>query len=237
MMETAYGFTISGETVLVSRIDYYYVKFGSEEYLDDMQLRLGTFFDLGVNQCGLDGQEVLQLFLGSGLANQFERQIPAYICGKSGTELLEYALEKCGRDVAVPNEERWPVSPEYWVGYSLPAFQVSTGYSYARLFEMLTFDDIRGLHYKLQDRDEREFVQAVLALIRTRSASNRLQQFRKNLGLTQAQLAADSGVSLRSIQLYEQGEKDINRAAADTVRRLSKVLRCTMEELLEPPVR
>lgn len=220
----------------MSRVEYYYVNFNNELYLDEMQLRLGTFFDLGVNQCGLDGQEVVGLFLTSGLAELFERQIPKYIVGMSGTELLQFALEKCGNGIPVPNEDRWPVSADYWVGYSLPAFQVSTGYTYARLFETLTYDDIRGLHYRLQERDEKDFVREVLRLIQSRKAPVRLQVFRKELGLTQAELAEASGVSLRSIQLYEQGEKDINRAAADTVRRLSQVLRCTMEELMEAPV-
>ena len=42
-----------------------------------------------------------------------------------------------------------------------------------------------------------------------------------------------SGVSLRSIQMYEQHNKDINKASAETVLSLAKVLGCTMEDLLE----
>ena len=46
-------------------------------------------------------------------------------------------------------------------------------------------------------------------------------------------LAKRSQVSLRSIQMYEQRNKDINKASAETVLRLSRVLGCTMEDLLE----
>ena len=42
-----------------------------------------------------------------------------------------------------------------------------------------------------------------------------------------------SGVSLRSIQMYEQRNKDINKASAETLYRLSKVFGCSMEDLLE----
>ena len=49
----------------------------------------------------------------------------------------------------------------------------------------------------------------------------------------QAELAKRSQVSLRSIQMYEQRNKDINKASAETVLRLSRVLGCTMEDLLE----
>ena len=50
-----------------------------------------------------------------------------------------------------------------------------------------------------------------------------------------AYLAGKSGieVNLRSIQMYEQHNKDINKASAETVLSLAKVLGCTMEDLLE----
>ena len=56
---------------------------------------------------------------------------------------------------------------------------------------------------------------------------------RDRYGCTQAELAKRSNVSLRSIQMYEQRNKDINRASAETVLSLAKVLGCTMEDLLE----
>lgn len=60
-----------------------------------------------------------------------------------------------------------------------------------------------------------------------------LQKIRKNKGLTQAQLSELSGVSLRMIQYYEQGYKDINKAQAIVLYQLAQVLECTIEELLE----
>lgn len=50
---------------------------------------------------------------------------------------------------------------------------------------------------------------------------------------TQSKLAEESGVNVRMIQHYEQGVKDINRAAALTVYRLAQALDCTVEDLLE----
>jgi len=46
-------------------------------------------------------------------------------------------------------------------------------------------------------------------------------------------LAERSGVSIRSIQMYEQRNKNINKASADTMYRLAKALGCTMEDLIE----
>jgi transcriptional regulator with XRE-family HTH domain len=60
-----------------------------------------------------------------------------------------------------------------------------------------------------------------------------LQKKRKDARYTQRQLAADARVSLRTLQYYEQGVLDINKASAATVYRLALVLGCQMDELLE----
>ena len=60
-----------------------------------------------------------------------------------------------------------------------------------------------------------------------------LQERRKAKGISQAQLAEASGVGLPIIQKYERGAKDINRAAAISVKALADALGCRMEDLLE----
>lgn len=60
-----------------------------------------------------------------------------------------------------------------------------------------------------------------------------LKRIRTDRGYSQKQLSGLSGVSLRSIQMYEQRNKDINKAQSDSLYRLAKALGCTMEDLLE----
>lgn len=60
-----------------------------------------------------------------------------------------------------------------------------------------------------------------------------LQSIRKIKGLSQNDLAKISGLSRSSICKYESGEKNINKAAAATILILSKVLDCSMEDLIE----
>lgn len=60
-----------------------------------------------------------------------------------------------------------------------------------------------------------------------------LKRIRTVYGCSQAELASLSGVSLRSVQMYEQRHKDINKAGAETVFRLAKALGCTVEDLIE----
>lgn len=60
-----------------------------------------------------------------------------------------------------------------------------------------------------------------------------LKRIRTAYGVTQAELSERSGVSLRSIQMYKQRNKNINKASVDTVYSLAKVFVCTMEDLIE----
>lgn len=61
----------------------------------------------------------------------------------------------------------------------------------------------------------------------------KIQEIRKARGLSQRELAEASGVNVRVLQHYEQGFKDINKAAAETVKALADALGVRMEDLLE----
>ena len=64
-------------------------------------------------------------------------------------------------------------------------------------------------------------------------SETKLKRIRLIYGCSQRELAEMSGVSLRSIQMYEQRNKDINKAQAESLYCLAKALGCTMEDLLE----
>ncbi len=60
-----------------------------------------------------------------------------------------------------------------------------------------------------------------------------LKRIRSASGLSQSQLAKESDVLLRSIQMNEQRRNDINKPSMDTVYRLSKALGCNIRDLME----
>jgi transcriptional regulator with XRE-family HTH domain len=57
--------------------------------------------------------------------------------------------------------------------------------------------------------------------------------YRERIGLSQSELAKESGVSVRMIQHYEQRLKDLGRAQTKTIWLLARALRCSMEDLME----
>lgn len=63
--------------------------------------------------------------------------------------------------------------------------------------------------------------------------ATKLQEIRKTRGFTQKELAEKTGMNLITLRRYENGDRNINLAAALTVWKLSQVLECGIEELLD----
>ena len=214
--------------------EYAFIRLNEGLYEQELREKLGTYFDTAVNHNGMRGQEAANLLVSSGLAEHLERQNPAFVAGKSGTELLSWACEQVGLSPEVANPPRTPTTPDYWVGYMLGLFQVAAGWTYRQVFERMSYADLRGMHSWCQDMSEREVVDTICDELLKRPQQKALRRMRKASGLTQSQLAAQAGLSMRTIQQYEEGQKDINKAAVGNVRKLALILHCTIEDLLEP---
>lgn len=60
--------------------------------------------------------------------------------------------------------------------------------------------------------------------------------FRRKMSFFQKTEVEFSGVNLRNIQMYEQRGNDIDKAQAQILYKLSRVLGCSIEDLLENPM-
>lgn len=60
----------------------------------------------------------------------------------------------------------------------------------------------------------------------------RLVELRKAADLTRAALSEASGVSVRTLESYEQGMRPLSSASGDILLRISKALGCTVEDLI-----
>ena len=61
----------------------------------------------------------------------------------------------------------------------------------------------------------------------------KLQELRKNKGLSQSQLSKLSGVPLRTIQQWECGQRDIDGAALERLCDLATALDCKIYDIVE----
>ncbi len=205
-----------------------------EIYLENVMSSLGDAFDYAVNDCGLEGETFLKLFMASSVAKSIENGEPAYIAGKSGIELVRECIgETIGKHLDIQPGERFARTPEYWGGWALAYYQWFSRRKFTEICKVITFHDLLCMYPTLHEADITKFTDVVDKRIREAYPETNLKRFRTSYGCTQNELAEMSGVSLRSIQMYEQRQKDINRASAESIHSIAKVLGCTVEDLLE----
>lgn len=205
-----------------------------EIYLNKAQSVLGDAFDYAINICGIPGKDFVKLFLVSTISSRMEKGEPAILSGKSGIELVqEVILETKGQNLQYTPCERLSRSKEYWIGWAVAFYQWYSDMRYRDIFKLASYEALENMYYTLHEADISKFVDIMSAKVHETFPDTNLKRIRLLYGCTQAELADRAGVSLRSIQMYEQRNKNINKASVDTVYRLSKVLGCTIEDLLE----
>ena len=142
-------------------------------------------------------------------------------------------METTGKQLDTVPDEHFGRSREYWIGWAVCYYQWYSARSYSDIFAALSYDDLQNMYYTLHEADISKFADIADNRIREYFKDTNLKRIRSSYGCTQAELAKRSGVSLRSIQMYEQRNKDINKASVESLYRISKVLGCTIESLLE----
>lgn len=205
-----------------------------ETYLSKAQSALGEAFDYAVNTCDIPGQSFIRQFVASSISKRMENGEPLYLSGKSGIELArDVLLETTGKEPSAEPEDRFARSAEYWIGWAIAYYQWWSERSFSAIFRALTFEELRTVYRTLHETDISKFVDIADARIKELYPETNLKRIRTAYGCTQADLAKQSGVSLRSIQMYEQRRKDINKASVENVYRLAKALGCATENLIE----
>lgn len=207
-----------------------------EFYLTMAMENLGDAFEYAVYELKLEPDDFFQRFLASGIADAFGRGNPVFMAGVSGAEMARTVLEKTGTECTMPcSNASFNKGPEYWAGWALAYYQWQSGRPFSNIYRYISIADIIQMYYPLHEADERKFADVMDEHIQAKSAEEptRLQFYRKLAGYSQKQLSVASGIALRSIQMYEQRNKDINKAQFATVHKLARTLGCGMENLLE----
>lgn len=208
----------------------------SESYLTDAKSSLAEMLDYAINGCALKADRLSQLFVQSGFAEKFETGNPTVLAGMSGIELARAVLVKlgCEDEAAEPifSEER---SPEYWAGWALAEYQWATAKRFKDIFRIVPLSKIISMYPVFHEMDVSQFITVINGIMNSAVSCPRLKAMRESRGLSQAELAEKSGVKLRSIQMYEQRVNDIDKAQSQTLFKLSRILSCDIEDLLENP--
>lgn len=205
-----------------------------EMYLEKARIALGRMFDFVVYQLGYSIEKFFDLFISSGVSRRFENGDVDLLVGKSGVEIGYEVLDKTFGDVQ-PIEIEFTAnrSEEYWTGWVLAYYQWMYGISFSKINEKISIRDILALYTPYHEMDIRQVVDKLDEMMINEDEDTNLKKRRKAAGLSQSGLAKEVGVSVRTIQQYEQRQKDINKASAERMLAFAKRLYCDVEDLME----
>ena len=190
--------------------------------------------DFAVYDLKYDISEFFNLFIKSGVAERFGSGDFTVIVGMSGVELAYEVLEQYGTEYnRVKPNYTFNRSEEYWTGWALAYYQWETSMSFAEIIQYVPIEDIVALYSPYHEMDIRQFVDKMNAMYKAVKPQTNLKLLRKRAGLSQRELADMSGIPVRTIQQYEQRQKNINKAQTEYVVMLAKVLCCEVEDLIE----
>lgn len=208
----------------------------NELYLNDAQKLLANMLDYAINDCKQSPDWFIEVFTQSNISREFEIGSPAVLSGKAAAEIVQEILKRINPDEVFPlasfSIER---SPEYWAGWSLAYYQWYTAKRFKDIFNRIPLSDILLMYKLYHEMDLSSFVDAMDRKYNETVLDVKLKVIREARGLSQAELSKLSGVNLRSIQLYEQKVNDIDKAQAQTLYKLTRVLGCNIEDILENP--
>lgn len=203
-------------------------------YLEKARTNLGRMLDFAVYDLKYDIADFFELFITSGVASKFENGDFNVLVGMSGFELAYEVLEKSNISFERINPD-YTVnrSEEYWTGWALAYYQWETSLNFKEIVRYIPIKEIQALYSPYHEMDIRQFVDKMNSLYKLAKPETNLKFLRQKAGLSQRELAELSGVPIRTIQQYEQRQKSINKAQAEYLIAIAKVLCCEMKDLME----
>lgn len=205
-----------------------------ETYLNSIQKRIGLAFDFAINDCQIKPDDFIKMFLASSNCKYLENGDIFMVIGRSGYEIVyDIAYEIKKYEIKIKPTSKYDRTIEYWIGYAVSYYQWYTNRSFKEIFEAITYKELEKMYITLHKADISKFVEYIDEIIKNKHPETNLKRFRLQNGLSQKELSVESNVSLRSIQMYEQKNRDINKASVETIYMLSKTLNCKIEDLIE----
>ena len=84
--------------------------------------------------------------------------------------------------------------------------------AFAEMNLYVPIKEVLGMYHPFHEMDIRQFVDAMNVLYKERKKETNLKIRRQKAGLSQKELSELAGIPLRTIQQYEQRQKNINKA-------------------------
>lgn len=220
----------------------------NSNYLSNVQSNLGAMLDCGINTLEFDARDFYNMFLASDMSDKINKGDAYTICTLGGVELAEYVVcfamnnsnfihVKKASDPAFNQHLNDAIinveSREYWAGTVIAEYAWEKNISFDELDRNIPIEEVMKLYNDFKNADSLVINIRLDEMMKKASSVARLKVRRELMGFSQSELSKQSGVPLRTLQQYEQKQKNINNAKAIYLVNLSSALKCDVRDLME----
>lgn len=201
----------------------------NNNYLLNYKEKIAYVFSYAIDNLNIDIDEFENRFKNFEYITLLEKGDPHFVSGTSAIELVHEIFKEIKIDKTKFN--LYSFSKAYWAGYYLSHYAWYSSYSYKEIFSHIPLKVIISLYNPYHEMDISKFIDFMdLQMDKKRAIALKKIRIKKNM--TQKELSIISNVSLRMIELYEEGRNDIKKAEVGTIYKLAKALDVTIEELI-----
>ncbi len=206
----------------------------SKLYLDSAMNTLGYMLEYAVYDVKISPRDAFDRFMISGIASRYEKGDSTYTVGRSGVEIMEEAMLQTDKGwVFIEKQLRPDRTPEFWAGWALAYVQWELGCTFKDILEVFPIEKVIEAYHTYHEMDVKQFRDYVIEKMLSSRKVSRLKERREEMGMSQSQLARKADIPVRTIQQYEQKQKNINHARITYLTVLARVLRCNEADIME----
>ena len=157
-----------------------------------MQRILGDAVDFAVMQLGVEIDVFGKAFAVSDASKQFGSGNPRYVAGMNGCELARKVLE----ETHTPFQDAEDVmfidkGSEYW---ALAFYQWFSGYDFMDILTDVSMERILAMYAVYHEMDLMQVADRMDERMKSAYPQTKLRMYKENCGLSQSELAVESGV-------------------------------------------
>lgn len=192
---------------------------------------MAEMFEYAENTVRVNAKDFFSLFNNTNISDAFFTLDIKYILGKSSIEIVKEVLDLNHIKYKTLIHRKRFVNDAYWVGLIVSSYCFAKNISFKKFEQVFDINDIKRMYNPLHEAPHNKAIEAIDCILSSKKTN--LSIVRENAGYSQNELSAISGVSLRSIQMYEQRNKDINKASFSTIKSLATTLHVSLDDLYE----
>ena len=193
---------------------------------------MGEMFEYSKCYLHIDGDEFFELLNCTHISEKLYNLDIIYIYGKSSIDIINDICLANDIKIKTINKNKFLKSDKYyWLGIVIASYCYGKRISFKEIGKRIKPLQILKMYNTMHEAPHMKVIEEIDKIFDRQESI--LKNIRQSKNISQNELSVLSGVSLRSIQMYEQKKKNISKASFEIVKRLANSLSVELEDLYE----